>query len=691
MLGRAMNQPSRLALLLILFALLAGIGFTVGLNPSPTNSTASAVIFTGLVMASFVALLMEHWFTKPTDAIATAIAILLVIVPSWNSLAEMGAVLIGLAGYTAGILVLASVAILLMSGEPSEKRQKAGKLLSGLSTYLGSGKFMFLALFLGALFTYVDRESPHFIVLSIYAAAVLAVDPKKLPSLVFPRKTFDPPIGEVIGVQSRNTILAKLAANRVAVSRYDFVEFSDAGDSNRRRKGLIIDNWVLNSEQWIKVFCGSLVSKTIGDREYTSDLKPGMVYKIDPDNKGEILNKFVGTVYEGSEILSIKFDYGMKVPVREGTLLEIEIDKKSVMYQVTQGVTRAERLDAKNQAGLIIGQAAQIGIWNSEDLKFDRFGWVPEINKPVLIAADIAPVDPPDGEMKIGNIPGTQYPIFMSKLTAVNCHMAVIGVTGTGKSVFSRHLMRSFANDGMKVIVVDFTGEYKAKLAHEDPHEVIARLEERMIFDNIDWLAAESVKYPDKRDISEIARLEREVQRAFAWAIFRFLYCDKHLAIFELPDVSNSNAILSYTRWFFKVLFQLAKDKRLEGCQFCVVLEEAHTVVPEWNFLSTDDKGAQALLNQISQIALQGRKYGIGFLVIAQRTANVSKTVLTQCNTLIVFQQFDRTSAEFLSNYMGPEMTQALQNLPPRKAVAVGKAFRSGLPTIFEVPEIIEP
>jgi DNA helicase HerA-like ATPase len=122
-----------------------------------------------------------------------------------------------------------------------------------------------------------------------------------------------------------------------------------------------------------------------------------------------------------------------------------------------------------------------------------------------------------------------------------------------------------------------------------------------------------------------------------------------------------------------------------------VVLEEAHTVIPEWNFIGAEDKGAHALVNAIGQIALQGRKYGVGFMVIAQRTANVSKTVLTQCNTIVAFQQFDRTSGEFLSNYMGKEMVEALPMLRPRNAIAVGKAFRSGLPVIFRVPDIVEP
>ena len=78
-------------------------------------------------------------------------------------------------------------------------------------------------------------------------------------------------------------------------------------------------------------------------------------------------------------------------------------------------------------------------------------------------------------------------------------------------------------------------------------------------------------------------------------------------------------------------------------------------------------------------------------MVIAQRTANVSKTVLTQCNTIISFQEFDKTSSEFLSNYFGQGIASVLPNLKFRQAIAAGKALKSNLPMIFEVPEITEP
>ena len=162
------------------------------------------------------------------------------------------------------------------------------------------------------------------------------------------------------------------------------------------------------------------------------------------------------------------------------------------------------------------------------------------------------------------------------------------------------------------------------------------------------------------------------------------------MSIFELPHVENTSGVLTYTKSFFRILFHIAKNKNNYGKRICLVLEEAHTIVPEWNFSGVSDKISQPLLNSIAQIALQGRKYNVGLLIIAQRTANVSKTILTQCNTIISFQEFDKTSSDFLANYFGQDIVRSLSKLKFRQAIAAGKAFRSSVPMIFEVPEIKE-
>lgn len=163
------------------------------------------------------------------------------------------------------------------------------------------------------------------------------------------------------------------------------------------------------------------------------------------------------------------------------------------------------------------------------------------------------------------------------------------------------------------------------------------------------------------------------------------------LSIFELPEVQNTSGVMKYTQTFFKALFKIAKEKKNYGKRVCLVLEEAHTIIPERNFSGVSEKISQPLINSIAQIALQGRKYNIGLLVIAQRTANVSKTILTQCNSIISFQEFDKTSTDFLANYFGSDMmASTLTKLKFRQAVAAGKAFKSSVPMIFDVPKISE-
>ena len=149
---------------------------------------------------------------------------------------------------------------------------------------------------------------------------------------------------------------------------------------------------------------------------------------------------------------------------------------------------------------------------------------------------------------------------------------------------------------------------------------------------------------------------------------------------------------MEYTKFLFKALFSLAKDEGLfKDKKACIVLEEAHTVIPEWNMSGGTDKISSKLTNTISQIALQGRKYNIGLMIIAQRTANISKTILTQCNTIISFKQFDNTSRDFLINHFGEEFVKSLPSLKFRQAVIAGKALVSDMPIMFKVPNIDEP
>ena len=73
-------------------------------------------------------------------------------------------------------------------------------------------------------------------------------------------------------------------------------------------------------------------------------------------------------------------------------------------------------------------------------------------------------------------------------------------------------------------------------------------------------------------------------------------------------------------------------DKRTP---FTIICDEIHL------YLSTKDEAdsvqKQALYN-FERIAKEGRKYGVSTLAVSQRPADVSKTILSQCNNFIVLR-----------------------------------------------------
>lgn len=691
-----MTKTTRLLLFLVTFFPLPLIFFTWQGTWLPAQ-TMPLLLFTALAMLAFVSFFIEHYFTKPTDVLSTTLAILLMLLPLREQLTSWGEWYDIFLVYIIVCLVTALTSILLANKDRAENHwaNKVAFWLKEFATKFGNGRFLYFSLFLLTLLFYREMGTKWLVGLLLYSAYSLIVfhigNYVQIVSILKAGKQGD--IGEIFGVQSKNTFLVKLYEERDAIKRFDFVEFNYAAEQGKKLFfGLIIDNYFLNQQQWVKVLATPEIQRAFSNHTARANHKPHVVYKIQPSQKPEFLDRFVGVVMEGSNIGKIKFEYGFRIPVSEGTLLEVSINgDKKVLYQIVQGITDVEMLESKNEAGLIVGEAIQLGSWDSSLQRFEKYGWVPEINAPVYTASDVPPIVPAEGELIIGCVPNTNFPVIINKKEATTHHLAVLGVTGSGKSVFSRNLIREIAKDGTKIICVDFTDEYAGRFSDMQPGPIVDSQASVTMFAAIEKLSAEFAKFANQRNQTIIDANEKILIDGFNSSLKTFLESDKPLAIFELPDVSNTSASLEYTKWFFDILFKIAKKHKNFGKRVCVVLEEAHTVIPEWNFVGIAENSGRSLVNCIGQIALQGRKYEVGFIVIAQRTANVSKTVLTQCNSVVAFQQFDKTSTEFFANYMGTDMAEALSNLKPRQAVAVGKAFKANMPIIFQVPEIIEP
>ena len=75
---------------------------------------------------------------------------------------------------------------------------------------------------------------------------------------------------------------------------------------------------------------------------------------------------------------------------------------------------------------------------------------------------------------------------------------------------------------------------------------------------------------------------------------------------------------------------------------------------------------------------------GVGLLVVSQRTALVSKTILSQCNTFLTHNLIDQTSLSFLESVYSSQHTRMISNLGRFEFLAFGKAIKAERPIILK-------
>lgn len=115
---------------------------------------------------------------------------------------------------------------------------------------------------------------------------------------------------------------------------------------------------------------------------------------------------------------------------------------------------------------------------------------------------------------------------------------------------------------------------------------------------------------------------------------------------------------------------------------FC---DEAHNYIPDQ---ANEDSEGRVAVRMFERIAKEGRKYGIGLAVISQRPAEVSRTVISQCNNVIAMRLTnpeDQARVKALLPDTLAGFTDMLPVLDTGEAVVVGDA--SLLPSRIRVAE----
>lgn len=116
-----------------------------------------------------------------------------------------------------------------------------------------------------------------------------------------------------------------------------------------------------------------------------------------------------------------------------------------------------------------------------------------------------------------------------------------------------------------------------------------------------------------------------------------------------------------------------------------ILCDEAHLYIPE---RAQADSGDSVAVEIFERIAKEGRKYGIGLVVISQRPSEVNRTVLSQCNNVIAMRLTNGDDQSVIKRLLPDSLGSFGELLPVLdigEALVVGDA--SLLPTRIRIAE----
>lgn len=165
-----------------------------------------------------------------------------------------------------------------------------------------------------------------------------------------------------------------------------------------------------------------------------------------------------------------------------------------------------------------------------------------------------------------------------------------------------------------------------------------------------------------------------EAQDPFPTIVAQLMGDGPQPRVIDLSGVPNevagvSSAVIARTLFNLKV-WQTTEERANDPV--LLVCEEAHRYVP-----NSGEAQYEAAQEAIRRIAKEGRKYGVGLLLVSQRPSEVEATVLSQCNSWIVLRVTNDADREHVKAILPDSMvglTKMLSGLRRQEAIFVGQA-----------------
>nr|WP_319949348.1 ATP-binding protein [uncultured Shimia sp.] len=145
----------------------------------------------------------------------------------------------------------------------------------------------------------------------------------------------------------------------------------------------------------------------------------------------------------------------------------------------------------------------------------------------------------------------------------------------------------------------------------------------------------------------------------------------KIVDISGLPNEVAGPLAAAIARLLFQYKLHQSRDER-EKDPVLLVCEEAHRYVP-----NRGEAQYAVAQDAIRRIAREGRKYGLGLMLVSQRPADVEGTVISQCNSWVVLRLSNSADQQHVAKFLPDSlsgMTALLPSLQRQEALFVGEA-----------------
>lgn len=644
-----MKMKYRLVFLSISFILLLLVGYY---STGGCNFIFQDIWFaSGLLILILSALIDQPFFSTDANVFMNGAAGLTLVLVENNSRGLIWYLLFALCCW----LIVSSYFVMVLRTYEPLKLVGYRDIISRINRNLGKPTVIYSAFFLWGIYRQaIVGDMYHPDALFVYWGIFVVINipdishaiSNLLDRIITKNKKESENLGVINSVIDPNVIDLELADDCQHLDIGDFVAFTKS-DGTVIGKAVLIDKRAVSGVHLARV--GVVIRNDNWDYISTD---PDSVKIIHLRNSAELgLMKPISVVNNGSTLQFLKFDVSPDSKLQRGMLVYTRHKELgNIYYQITSAVVTREVANKNNEISLVSVTAHQLGIWNEEHLYFEEYPWVSNAGDLVFLETSTQEFTEnlPQGQMKIGQLPHSTFPVIVDVNDLITHNTAILGVTGSGKTYLALSLIYEYIRCGIKVLILDISKEYSPFLSQYNPEIITEQTDFKK------WFESESL-----------------------------------IGIYEYEK--SQNLPLSTANMIEKVFNELKTKELIPGekipARICLVLEEAHALIPEFNqAISRND---QDYVNRAAKSILQGRKYGMGHLIITQRTANITKTILNQCNTILALRCYDQTGLDFLKNYMGSEFSQALTTLANRSAVIVGKALLSQTPIIFDIPEFI--